>query len=391
MRADLIGEHSKTFNSVVRVVDSEGSRLGNIQVPVVISHAVPELEQTVTPEVPVFFESGTVTIDASQSTDKDGPNGLPTKYEFVFDPNDENETVTQVYSSYFDENGDEIQTGYGIASHEYSAVGYYPVAVRAYNDDYQTCSEASSVPNPHIAEEVVEVKVFGCDNPTIKAPEIVDDGNFPGYSWGNLGDPCISVAVNPWTRQPGIAYTAKFASRTAVICCAMFIERDVRGIWPGSPSWVKSAEPPTQSTGWQIDLEYDPLWYGMHLNKSNILEPFVTRYIAVTYGDASVGGTNGIYHFLTTEDEFRNITWTKTALITSNLINPSINISHLQPIRMISVNDVNPGQLTYGQFVHFSGSYERPRNLGDSKRWIFVGCGKNDPTPICARFQGLRG
>lgn len=143
----------------------------------------------------------------------------------------------------------------------------------------------------------------------------------------------------------------------------MFIERDVRGIWPGSPSWVKSAEPPTQSTGWQIDLEYDPLWYGMHLNKSNILEPFVTRYIAVTYGDASVGGTNGIYHFLTTEDEFRNITWTKTALITSNLINPSINISHLQPIRMISVNDVNPGQLTYGQFVHFSGSYESDQGI----------------------------
>lgn len=355
--------HSGTIDSKLYVSDTSTptlnaektlSNTASGEIPII--HAVPHLVKSEPIGEQCFFESGRVRFDVSQSYDKDGPNGLPVKYEFDFD-GDGTPDETQEYSAYYNEEGIKIRDGYGFANypdgHTYAEVGLFTAKIRAYDEDYLTCVE----PDMHVAEELVTVKVFGCDDPTIKDPVTVDDGylSLPGVSWGNMGDPCIAVDINPWTRQPGIAYTGMIASREEIECCALFIECKDDGIWPGSPVLVEQGTTATQTIGYQLDLEYDPILFGWDKDAEGKPVKYVTKYIVSTYGGKVPNGTNGIYHFRTKSYSLDDVLWEKAVLVKSNIDNPAVNIQHLEQIRfVVSYNEGNP----YSQFVHYSGSYE---------------------------------
>jgi|GEM_PF-1632339 len=348
-RDDLIGRHSKLFPSTVRVVDNEGQREQAIQEPLEVTHAVPHIALTVDPD-PAYIHFGqSVEFDASDSTDADGPNGLPTKFEFDFD-GDEIPDETQEYDNYYDENGDPKEPGYGISNypdgHTYTSAGLYTATVKAYDKDYDTCNEQYE----HVDDADVEIRVYG-ELENVWRDELVDDGNHPGDTWTNLGQPCIALDINPVTGWPGIVYRAVLASHGG--------ENDTRPL--AAPLYTDKQQ---EINGWREPDRYPlPVWYSAddHEKKAEIGKQCdlmyhrtiqdgasgeYNPYIAATVVGKPTHGSPyqpvGIKVYNCKLPPWRSNPWTGAWYITNN------SVSREYPIRLV----VN----VTGRFVHYHHS-----------------------------------
>jgi len=330
-------EHEVHYNSRVRVTNSIEppavaylSDFPDESNKLVVTHAIPHLTA-----LAVHPAAGIapllVTFRIENAYDLDEPDGLPATY----------------YLDFGDEQHAEGDYTTEPIQHEYTVAGEYFATLTLFDDD--ECGPHESDP------ETVRICAFGIPREDLITHSVVDDGYYPAHSWQDLGAPCISIAVNPWTCQPGIAYTGNFGverQEEYVESCALFSERSPEGAWPVPPDWVGGETNWVQAQGGQLDLEYDPLMYGEGFSGQGELVTVVTRYIVATYGTKAPNGPTGIYHFFTAEPSFDQMVWKRTVLVSSSVIG---GVYHLCPIRMVAVNDTNPEHCIAGQFVHFFG------------------------------------
>lgn len=250
---DLEGSHTIFPDSKVRVTDSEGSvekRLSDFAVIFQVSHAVPVLSLTTDPEPAFILDDGTVEFDASASTDRDGPNGKPTRYEFDF--GDE--------SSYYEEDGDaDDGTFDGITTHQYTSPGSYTAVIAVFDEMYGT--EDCDDDELHTDSTEVEVRVY--TTPTLESNDVVDDGSHHSTTWSSLGNESIALDINPATGLPGVVYYGMPGS-PPVGCpdgVPLFAEKTALG-WPAEPDLVYVSGQTALRIGEQCDLEYDTVLHG---------------------------------------------------------------------------------------------------------------------------------
>ncbi len=341
-------EHEVIYNSRVRVTNSVGSTTWTLsQFPdesnkLTVTHAIPHLSALVA-QPSAGIAPLPVTFRVEGAYDLDEPGGEPATYYLDFGDQEhaEGEYTTEP-----------IQ-------HRYSLAGEYFATITLFDDD--PCG-------PH-ASEPAEIRVcaFGVPDENLMTHEVVDDGAYPAHDWGNLGDPCISIAINPLTQQPGIAFTGNFKSTRQeeyVECCVLFSERyynEAAGmfLWHAPPDWVGGESNYVQANGEQLDLEYDPFAFGEEIIDGELVQ-VVGRHIAATYGTKAPNALPGIYYFWSEEGAFDSLLWTRDTLVSAT---PTEGVFRGSPIRMVAVYD-DAGVAK--QFVSFFGYLSGTQGLWEA-------------------------
>ena len=250
---DLGTSHIVNYNSKVEVTDNQGSttkQLGDFGSWLRVSHAVPVVSLTTTPDPAYIWDDDNVEFDASASTDADGPNGKPTIYEFVFGDG----------NSYSEEYGETPGDGTfdGKHTHQYTSPGLYTATIAVYDEMYDT--EDCNFDELHTDSTTVDVRVYGV--PVLQSNDTVDDGSHHATTWSSLGDEPIAIDINPSSGLPGVVYYGIPASPPlgCPFSVPLFAEMTAQG-WPATPDLVYASGQGAWWIGEQCDLEYDPSIY----------------------------------------------------------------------------------------------------------------------------------
>lgn len=196
----------------------------------------------------------TVTVDASDAVDADGPDEFPTRFIFDWGPG-EGTTTESLGDAGFD----------GEATHYYDDPGVYQITVTCYDDDDDTvmdgdCTGTEQDAHVHAfeyqwpADEDGRIHVWS--TPQMKRLEPIDNG----FGWSNLGDQSIALAINPASCFPGIVYHGTFTNRgqNDPLEIAKFSEKASDAYGWSSPEMVWTGSEKGECGGYQCDLEYHP-------------------------------------------------------------------------------------------------------------------------------------
>ncbi len=293
-----IPNHDVNFNSQVEVQDNEGftaKRLLDFGPLLRVSHAVPHIVLTTNPAEPFGFAPLQVEFDASGSFDKDGPNGKPTKFEFIF--GDGNTYVED------GQDGDDPDNVFGKTSHVYEDAGLFSARVVIY-DEYDTEQECLQY-QTHQDSSELQVRVYGI--PTVVdadplTPES-DPEAIPTHNdyLNDLGMPSIAIDIRPSTQEPGLIYHSSrsnaFNPKSEPNEVPIYSWRDKEtGLWSAPVLVWDHAQPPPDLENDAVIGEQCDLTYDYEMNLAHVAASFWT---ARTWSDSPP--TTGIIYYYGTD------------------------------------------------------------------------------------------
>ncbi len=332
--------HTTLIMCRTKVADDDENDDDTINItPLSLTHASPVIHSvSISPKVGTSDPGNpndpvTVTIDASDASDADGPDQFPTRFVFSF--GDGSVDHTESYG----------QQGFdGIATHPYNDPGVYQITVTCYDDDHTDMEGSCNEPSKHVFEysweddEDEDGKVWIYFAPVWKRNEVVDNGShiIDGADWHSLGIPSIAIDINPNTGFPGVAYVGQPDEEDREedwpLMCALFSEKGSEENGWSDPDmvWMESLEEEIANIGQQCDLTYQPS------TALPLVAATIERYefgtglplpggIVLYYGD---GGS-----------------WQYSWLVDDN------TALHSSPIRLVSIVTGNGGNFVHYKFV----------------------------------------